>query len=83
MAYGLPCIVSDWAANKDMIENSGGIVVPAKDITSIENAIKMLKTNKALREKQSQWNISKVRREYLDKRVTDMYVDQYERLVNN
>ena len=31
MAAGLPCVVTDWAANADMIENRGGIVVPVRD----------------------------------------------------
>ena len=40
MASGVPCIVSDWAANKDMIENKGGIVVP---IHSPFDAVEALK----------------------------------------
>ena len=35
MASGLPCLVSDWAANADMIENKGGIVVESNDVNEI------------------------------------------------
>lgn len=35
MAYGLPCIVTDWAANADMIENKGGVVVPVKNAKAV------------------------------------------------
>ena len=40
MATGLPCIVSDWAANKDMIEGKGGIVVPIHGVDEAIEAIK-------------------------------------------
>lgn len=81
MASGLPCIVTDWAANKDMIEDNGGIVVPIKDIDSIVVAIRRLIHNKQLRESQSKWNINKVKLCYIDKIVTNMYVDEYEKLL--
>lgn len=81
MAKGLPCIVSDWAANKDMIETKGGIVVSIKDIDAMVAAIEKLIDDKQLRERQSKWNINKVKSHYIDKIVTDMYVDEYERLV--
>jgi glycosyltransferase involved in cell wall biosynthesis len=83
MANGLPCIVTDWAANKDMIEGNGGIIVPIKDTGAMINAVNKLIGNKMLREKQSQWNINKVKNCYIDKVVTDMYVDQYEKLMKS
>ena len=81
MAAGLPCIVSDWAANKDMIENKGGIVVPVKDTDAMIDAINKLIENKQLRQKQSKWNIDKIISNYIDDIVTDMYVDEYENLL--
>lgn len=78
MSNGLPCIVTDWAANKDMIENCGGIVVDLKCTNQVKEAIKKLNCDKVLRKTQSNWNINKVKTCYTDKTVTDMYVDIYE-----
>ncbi|MBT2572021.1 glycosyltransferase family 4 protein [Planococcus sp. ISL-110] len=80
MASGLPCIASDWAANKDMLEEEGGIIVPIKDTVKMKRAIELLQNNKDLRNSQSNWNISKVKRYYTEKIVTDMYVNEYEKL---
>lgn len=82
MANGLPCIVSDWAANRDMIENEGGIVVDIKNVRAIADAIKILINDKSKRLSQSEWNIKKVKRCYIDSIVTDMYIDSYEDLLN-
>lgn len=80
MACGVPCLVSDWSANKDMIENKGGIVVPIRDPqAAIEALEKMLPSN--IRKEQSEFNISKVRNSYLDRVVLDQYVDCYESLL--
>lgn len=81
MANGLPCIVSDWAANRDMIEDKGGIVVQARDIEAISNAILFLDTNISIRQKQSEWNINKVKENYVDNVVTAKYVDAYDSLL--
>lgn len=81
MATGLPCIVSDWAANKDMVEDKGGIVVPIKDINSMISAIRKLEYNKYLRLEESEWNIRKVKSKYTDKIITSIYVDEYEKLL--
>lgn len=77
MGKGLPCIVSDWAANKDMIENKGGIVIPIKDEKELYNAIKKLDSYE-LREKMSEWNINKVKKYYTDKQVLIQYTHVYE-----
>lgn len=81
MAKGLPCIVSDWAANRDMIGEYGGIVVPPKDIEAMETAIKELEHDPVRREEQSNWNIRKVRDKYVDNLVTDLYVDSWEKVL--
>nr|WP_285890902.1 glycosyltransferase family 4 protein [Mesobacillus maritimus] len=82
MAVGLPCVVSDWAANRDMIEeNKGGFVVPVQDIKGIVNSIKTLAESEELRHKMGTWNIEKVNQEYLQEKVTSQYVDIYESLI--
>ena len=79
MAAGLPCLVTDWAANKDMIEDKGGCVVPVK---SPEEAAKALQTMQPaeVRRAQSAFNIEKIKTVYADEAVLAQYVDCYEAL---
>lgn len=79
MAAGLPCLVTDWAANKDMIEDKGGCVVP---IQSPEEAAQALHTMlpAEVRRAQSAFNIEKIKTVYADKAVLAQYVDCYEAL---
>lgn len=79
MSMGLPCIVSDWAANKDMIENRGGIVVPVQDADAAAFAVQSMKPIE-VREKMSQWNRDRVKKAYAANIVTNMYVRVYEEL---
>ena len=80
MAAGLPCIVTDWAANKDMIEDKGGVVVP---VHGIEEACKGLEwmADQGIRKQQSEFNIEKIKREYADSVVQAQYVNCYEELL--
>ena len=80
MACGLPCLVSDWAANKDMIEDKGGIVIPVKDIDAAKNAIESM-NKKEVREKQSEFNMKKVKEFYAENVVLSQYIDCYENLL--
>lgn len=80
MACGLPCIVSDWAANKDMIGSTGGCVVDVGDVSSAIKSLEMM-SEREVRERQSLANIQKVSQEYVDSVVLDKYVDAYESLV--
>lgn len=79
MAYELPCIVTDWAANKDMIENKGGIVVPLFDINSVKEAIIKL-DDPSIRQKMGEWNRKKILENYSKEIVTDLYVEAYDKL---
>ena len=60
MAAGLPCIVSDWAANTDMIGKDGGQVVPIKNPEAVIKAMLKLE-DKEKRSKCSEANIKKVK----------------------
>lgn len=80
MAAGLPCIVTDWSANADMIEDKGGIVLPIHDVNGMIEAINRLKNNSSLCENYGKWNVSKVKRAYCASVVTRQYVDVYEEL---
>ncbi len=80
MAAGLPCIVTDWAANKDMLGKNGGIVVPIHGIEEVCRAINKMNSTK-LRKKCSEHNIIKIRKEYTDLVVQKQYVECYEGLL--
>lgn len=77
MAAGLPCLVSDWAANADMIGDDGGVVIPVHDLSAAVGAITGLKS-KEIRERFSANNIMKVRKEYIESVVMNQYVDAYQ-----
>ena len=76
MAAGLPCIVTDWAANADMIGNDGGYVVPVKDVDLVCQSILKMK-DPDLRRSMSASNMDKVRKHYIESVVIDQYVDVY------
>lgn len=79
MAAGLPCIVTDWAANKDMIEDKGGVVVPVHGIIEACKGLEWM-ADQGLRKQQSEFNIDKIKREYADSVVQAQYVKCYESL---
>lgn len=81
MAAGLPCLVTDWAANKDMIEEKGGVVVPIRDSKAAVEALKSM-FSPEIRERQSNFNINKVKECYLEKKVVKMYFDLYDSILN-
>lgn len=80
MAFSIPCIVSDWAANKDMIEDKGGIVIEEVNTQNAVDALKLLESFE-LRSKYGEWNRRKVLECYCENQITDMYVDEYEELI--
>lgn len=80
MAKGLPCIVTDWAANKDMVYN--GIpetIVEPHNIDSLEKSIKVLK-NKSIRTECSSFNYNRVVHEYSDKVIIEKIKGIYKNL---
>lgn len=80
MSHSLPCIVSDWAANADMIENKGGVVLKNYKVKDAVDAIKMMESQE-VRKQMGSWNCNKVKNTYSDLVVTSMYVDAYEELI--
>lgn len=82
MAYGLPCIVTDWAANADMIEGEGGIVVPCGDVDITVDAIRALCSCEK-RKSCSEFNLQKVRDFYTDDTVICQYIDFYEKIIGS
>lgn len=76
MARGLPVITTDVGANKDMIEDYGGLIIPVNDSNAIDAAIERL-SDKNIREQMSNFNVVKVERNYtidiVMQRLTDLY----------
>lgn len=63
MASGLPVIATDVGANRDMIEDKGGIIVPVRDVAAIISALREME-DQAARCRMSEWNLRKVGLEY-------------------
>ena len=76
MARGLPVITTDVGANKDMLEDNGGVIVPVNDSDAIDVAIQQM-SDKNLRKQMSRFNVEKVERNYtidiVMQRLTDLY----------
>jgi len=78
MARGVPVIASDVGANADMLENKGGIIVRTRNTEEVVNAIVKLEAIE-IRRRMSEWNIQKVRNEYIVpnvmRRLFQIYTD--------
>ena len=83
MASGLPCIVSDWAANADMVENGkGGVVLHDCSVDNILKAFELMKDRKT-RQEYASFNIQKVQTEYTENVVVNRYISCYEKLIED
>lgn len=77
MSSGLPCIVTDWAANADMIMPNGGVVVPQKSPKVFSEKIKELDNDWEFRKIASASNINKVHDLYVEDVVLTSISDFY------
>lgn len=82
MARGLPVITTDVGANKDMIEDNGGVIVPFNDSDAIDVAIQQL-SDKNLREQMSRFNVEKVEKNYTIDIVMHRLTDIYKSITDN
>ena len=81
MAAGLPCIVTDWAANADMvIDGECGIVLSEGTPENLSAALEQM-AKASVRTRMSCQCIDRVRREYSQNCVLQQYVDAYEELI--
>lgn len=74
MAAGLPVITTSVGANKDMVEDQGGILVPVGDAKAIVSAVERLQPQ-SLRSTMSEWNRLKVEGSYTAERVISQLLD--------
>jgi len=82
MGHGLPCVATDWAANKDMLENKGGIIIDVDNLEQLIAAINSIKDSK-VRKEMSKWNINKVKEYYSADVVINQYAKLYDYLKEN
>lgn len=81
MSRGIPCIASDVGANKDMIEDCGGVIIPPRDAKAIVNAINRL-ASKDARKHMGEWNVEKVRKCYTIDSVMVQLEEYYKEVLN-
>lgn len=82
MSAGLPCIVSDWAANADMIGEDGGIVLEENDSEHLKAAVEKLYRDKVGRQAMGERNIRVAKERYSDDVVLRQYTEFYEKVLN-
>ena len=82
MGAGLPCIVTDWAANADMIGTEGGRIIEQKDPYGLIEALHIL-DDPSIRERAAQRNLHTARQCYTDRVVLPQFSALYERLTNS
>lgn len=76
MSRGIPIIASDVGANFEMVENHGGFIISSGDIKGFVNAIQKI-SNVGIRREMSNWNLNKVRNNYLSSVVLKKFEDLY------
>lgn len=76
MARGLPIITTNVGANKDMIEDRGGIVVEKGDVKAMIAAIMKL-SDRNIRRNMSEWSKKKVIMEYTANKVIGLLYKIY------
>lgn len=77
MSRGLPCVATDVGANRDMLENCGGIIVSVNDVSGVVQALKQI-SSPIIRQVMSEWNIRKVKENYLINSVMQKILLLYE-----
>lgn len=82
MGKGLPSIVTDVGANRDMVSDGAGIVVPVSDIDKMELALKAMEGQK-IRKQMSDKAVDKVKKEYVITRVMEIFILLYQGIIDN
>lgn len=80
MAAGLPIIASNVGANKEMIENQGGIIVDPHSVKQIINALNIM-SSPFVRSRMSKWNINRIASDYSLRRGIELIENQYLEIV--
>lgn len=81
MSFAMPCIATEWAANKDMLNNET-YIVPIKSSEKIIDCIEKLK-DQDIREELGKANKERVIKNYSEKIILNKYIDVYKSLLVN
>lgn len=81
MSRGLPSITTNVGANKDMIENEGGIILSENSAKAIIKALEIMNDHK-VRQKMSIWCIEKVKRTYTIEKVFSKIWNLYKEVLD-
>ncbi len=76
MARGLPIITTDVGANRDMLQDQGGIFVPVGVVDALADAINTI-ADLDIRKAMSQWNIARVKGKYTIDKVMQEFLNIY------
>ncbi len=82
MAAGLPCAATDVGANRDMIEDCGGVIFEKGSADALVSAIESL-SDRQVRQSVSDRCIEKVRRSYLLSTAAERVFNVYADVLNN
>lgn len=77
MASGLPVVATEVGANRDMIEDRGGILIPVMDENAIVSAIEEI-SSADKRKEMSSWNTEKAKSFYLTETVMSSLLEIYQ-----
>lgn len=81
MASGIPIIATDVGANREMIENKGGLIIPVRDEKEILNSLSIMESVE-LRKEMSEWNVEKFKNYYTKDKVMSCLIRKYESIVS-
>lgn len=75
MATGLPAVVTDIAACRELVtDGENGLVVPAGDVSALEHAIRRLAADSALRRAMSASAVQRARRDHDERDVLERQI---------
>jgi glycosyltransferase involved in cell wall biosynthesis len=84
MAHGLPCIATRIGGNQELITNGiNGILVPAKNVNALYDAILKLVDDKKLRQMMGKISLERVKGNYCIKDIAKRYIEEYEYLLKS
>lgn len=82
MAYGCACVASKVGGIPQVVENGkDGILIPAKDVDSLVNALRNLLSDWELQKKLGEQAAELVREKYNIKRTIEVLLQEYKRLL--
>lgn len=82
MAQGLPIITTPVGANKEVIGESGGFIVEVGDWEEIVLKMEQLE-ERQVRQKMSDFNLDRVKQNYLSSTILKRIFDEYEQLIHD